>query len=98
MSGMENEDPWAWMQPHDLRRFGEIIMDPKEQERWCRAVLLGGLPFMCRRLRTLQKVSRTSALAAAAYSACRPARRQCHKVKSAATMAAAAASPPTTPI
>ena len=39
---MENEDPWAWMQPHDVRRFGEVIMDPKEQERWCRAVLLGG--------------------------------------------------------
>jgi hypothetical protein len=33
-----------------------------------------------------------------AYSACRPARRQCHKVRSEATMAAAAASPPTTPI
>ena len=46
---MENEDPWAWMQPHDVRRFGEVIMDPKEQERWCRAVLLGGLPFMWRK-------------------------------------------------
>jgi len=49
MSSMENEDPWAWMQPYDVRRFGEIIMDPKEQERWCRAVLLGGLPFMWRK-------------------------------------------------
>ena len=46
---MENEDPWAWMQPYDVRRFGEVIMDPKEQERWCRAVLLGGLPFMWRK-------------------------------------------------
>jgi ubiquinone/menaquinone biosynthesis C-methylase UbiE len=49
MSTLENEDPWAWMQPYDVRRFGEIIMDPKEQERWCRAVLLGGLPFMWRK-------------------------------------------------
>jgi ubiquinone/menaquinone biosynthesis C-methylase UbiE len=49
MTGMENEDPWAWMQPHDVRRFGDVIMDPKEQERWCRAVLLGGLPFMWRK-------------------------------------------------
>ncbi|MGB8281978.1 MAG: hypothetical protein WCE74_13685, partial [Pseudolabrys sp.] len=49
MSNMENEDPWAWMQPYDVRRFGDVIMDRKEQERWCRAVLLGGLPFMWRK-------------------------------------------------
>lgn len=49
MSRIENADPWAWMQPYDVRRFGEVIMDPKEQERWCRAVLLGGLPFMWRK-------------------------------------------------
>jgi hypothetical protein len=46
---MENEDPWVWMQPYDVRRFGDVIMDRKEQERWCRAVLLGGLPFMWRK-------------------------------------------------
>ena len=45
---MENEDPWAWMQPYDVRRFGDVIMDRKEQERWCRAVF-GGLPFMWRK-------------------------------------------------
>lgn len=39
---MEGDDPWAWMQPYDVRRFGEVILDKKEQERWCRAVLLGG--------------------------------------------------------
>jgi ubiquinone/menaquinone biosynthesis C-methylase UbiE len=49
MGRMDNEDPWKWMQPYDVRRFGEVIMDPREQERWCRAVLLGGLPFMWRR-------------------------------------------------
>jgi ubiquinone/menaquinone biosynthesis C-methylase UbiE len=49
MGGMENEDPWEWMQPYDVRRFGEVIMDPAEQARWCRAVLLGGLPFMWRK-------------------------------------------------
>jgi len=49
MTRMENEDPWRWMQPYDVRRFGEVIMDPAEQERWCRAVLLGGLPFMWRK-------------------------------------------------
>jgi ubiquinone/menaquinone biosynthesis C-methylase UbiE len=34
------------MQPHDTARFGDVIMDPAEQQRWCRAVMLGGLPFM----------------------------------------------------
>jgi hypothetical protein len=36
------------MQPHDVRRWGEVIMDPAEQQRWCRAVMLGGLPYMWR--------------------------------------------------
>ena len=49
---MKNDDPWAWMQPYDVRRFGEVILDKKEQERWCRAVLLGGLPFMWRKAET----------------------------------------------
>ena len=49
MTPMESDDPWKWMQPYDVRRFGEVILDPKEQERWCRAVLLGGLPFMWRK-------------------------------------------------
>ena len=46
---MQNEDPWAWMQSYDVQRFGDVILDRKEQERWCRAVLLGGLPFMWRK-------------------------------------------------
>src|SRR3974390_2230073 len=46
---MNFDDPWAWMQPYYARRFGEVILDKKEQERWCRAVLLGGLPFMWRK-------------------------------------------------
>lgn len=46
---IEGKGPWDWMQPYDVRRFGEVIMDPAEQERWCRAVLLGGLPYMWRK-------------------------------------------------
>ncbi len=46
---MDSEDPWDWMQSYDVRRFGEVIRDKHEQERWCRAVLLGGLPFMWRK-------------------------------------------------
>ena len=33
---MKFDDPWSWMQPYDIRRFGEIIQDKTEQERWCR--------------------------------------------------------------
>ena len=34
------------MQSYDVKRFGEVILDPAEQARWCRAVMLGGLPYM----------------------------------------------------
>jgi len=39
-------DPWDMMQEHDTRRFGAVIRDREEQVRWCRAVFLGGLPYM----------------------------------------------------
>ena len=42
----DRSNPWEWMQPHDRQRFGDVIFDPAEQERWCRAVMLGGLPYM----------------------------------------------------
>jgi hypothetical protein len=41
---MDHEEPWDWMQPYDVRRFGEVILDKNEQESWCRAVLLGVSP------------------------------------------------------
>jgi hypothetical protein len=46
MSETRSENPWDWMQPYDVRRFGDIITNPEEQTRWCRAVMLGGLPYM----------------------------------------------------
>ena len=46
MQKPDSTNPWDWMQPHDIARFGAVIADPKEQERWCRAVMLGGLPYM----------------------------------------------------
>lgn len=46
MKKPDSTNPWDWMQPHDIARFGAVIADPKEQERWCRAVMLGGLPYM----------------------------------------------------
>ncbi len=44
------DNPWDWMQAHDIARWGETIADPEEQARWCRAVLLGGLPYMWRKM------------------------------------------------
>ena len=44
------ETPWDWMQPHDVQMMGNVIMDPSEQTRWRRAVALGGLPYMWRKM------------------------------------------------
>jgi SAM-dependent methyltransferase len=42
-------DPWDWLQPHDLARFGPGIRDPEERTRWCNTILTGGLPMMWRK-------------------------------------------------
>src|SRR5215469_16127823 len=49
MTDQTSDNPWDWMQPHDAARLGEIILDPAEQTRWSRAVMLGGLPYMWRK-------------------------------------------------
>jgi SAM-dependent methyltransferase len=41
-------DPWDWMQPHDVARFGQQIFDPIDRKRWCTATLIGGLPYLWR--------------------------------------------------
>ena len=48
MKNPVGENPWEWLQPHDAARFGEVIHDPAERARWCRAVLTGGLPLIWR--------------------------------------------------
>jgi ubiquinone/menaquinone biosynthesis C-methylase UbiE len=42
----KSPDPWDHLQPSDVKRFGEVILNREEQTRWCRAVLLGGLAYM----------------------------------------------------
>ena len=37
---------WDSMQPYDIARFGEVILDPDERRRWCTAILIGGLPYI----------------------------------------------------
>jgi SAM-dependent methyltransferase len=41
--------PWDLLQPVDESRFGKDVFDRKEQERWSRAMFVGGLPYMWRR-------------------------------------------------
>jgi len=42
-------DPWTFIQPMDVRRLGDVILDRAEQQRWCRAAMLAGsLPYMWR--------------------------------------------------
>jgi SAM-dependent methyltransferase len=43
-----SENPWDWLGPQDVKRFGDSIMDPAERSRWCRAVLICGLPYLWR--------------------------------------------------
>jgi len=49
MKNAGSSNPWDYLQPIDVKRFGEVILNPEEQTRWCRAVLLGGLPYMWNR-------------------------------------------------
>ena len=45
----DHVDPWSMIQPRDLVRMGEAVLDRAEQERWSLAVMLAGsLPYMWR--------------------------------------------------
>ena len=40
--------PWDWIGPEERRLLGDIIADPEEQARWCKAIVFGTLPYMWR--------------------------------------------------
>lgn len=45
-----SENPWDYIQPYDIERFGREVLNEEEQARWCGAVALAGsLPYMWRR-------------------------------------------------
>jgi len=46
---MAGDNPWDYMQPNDVERFGEVILDPDERKRWSGALFLGGLSYMWQR-------------------------------------------------
>lgn len=48
MIDTRSDATWAAIQPWDVARFGETILDHREQERWSRAIFLGGLTYMWR--------------------------------------------------
>lgn len=48
MSSELKANPWDWLLPHDIKRFGEEILNLEERKRWCRATLICGLPYMWR--------------------------------------------------
>ena len=33
-------DPWDFVQPMDVRRLGDVILDRNERQRWCRAATI----------------------------------------------------------
>lgn len=56
MTGSDWESPWDCFQPWDVASWGEVILDRREQERWSRAVFLGGLPWMWRRAAVVREL------------------------------------------
>lgn len=46
MIRMKRETPWDYLQQRDIDHLGDVIADPVEQQRWSRAMFLGGqLPW-----------------------------------------------------
>jgi Methyltransferase domain len=48
MSYQSHENPWEWLGQHDVDRFGKVILNPEERNRWCKATLICGLPYLWR--------------------------------------------------
>ena len=48
--GKDSDNPWDYIQPYDIERFGEEVLDREQQALWCAAVALAGsLPYMWRK-------------------------------------------------
>jgi len=42
------KNPWDYMGAEERRILGDIVADPAEQARWCKAMVFGTLPYMWR--------------------------------------------------
>jgi Methyltransferase domain len=40
--------PWDWMGAEEKRLLGDVVAQPEEQARWCKAIVFGTLPYMWR--------------------------------------------------
>jgi SAM-dependent methyltransferase len=42
------KNPWDYMGAEERRILGDVVADPAEQARWCKAMVFGTLPYMWR--------------------------------------------------
>jgi ubiquinone/menaquinone biosynthesis C-methylase UbiE len=56
MEQTKEKNPWDYLHPHDVARFGDVINDQNERTRWCGAILTGGLPYMWREARAIREL------------------------------------------
>jgi hypothetical protein len=44
----KKKSPWDWMGAEERRLLGDVVAQPEEQARWCKAMVFGTLPYMWR--------------------------------------------------
>jgi len=44
----KTKTPWDWMGAEEKRLLGDVVAQPEEQARWCKAMVFGTLPYMWR--------------------------------------------------
>ena len=44
----KEKTPWDWMGAEERRLLGDVVVQPEEQARWCKAIVFGTLPYMWR--------------------------------------------------
>jgi len=44
----KRKTPWDWMGAEEKRLLGDVVAQPEEQARWCKAIVFGTLPYMWR--------------------------------------------------
>ena len=49
----DRKGPWGWIGAEERRLLGDVIADPQEQTRWCKAMVFGTLPYMWREKATV---------------------------------------------
>ncbi|HEY2534235.1 MAG TPA: hypothetical protein VGJ20_41010 [Xanthobacteraceae bacterium] len=47
------QTPWDWMGAEERRLLGDVVAQPDEQARWCKAIVFGTLPYMWREKATV---------------------------------------------